>query len=401
MGGKEKFGFPVFDCDGHITEPLSIWSDYLEPRYREQAKEHFAIINTPEGSLWIVEEFMGPKAQAAYGGPQRLRAGGGVRAGAYRPGRTVQDIAQIPTEGMKWGPEYGYMTPGGFDPHERIKDMELDGIDKACIIPTFFAMAPGIKDPQLAAALCTAYNDWALDYCKPYPERLYPLCMLPVQDLELATAEFARVAKRGCKIAAARPNPMAGHQLHDPYWEPVWASLQEANIPLVFHPFPTSELEGGNRFCQTSGIAGLGETLSFTLDNIVTVSGLMFHGVLDRYPRLKMAFIESSCTWITGVLDRLDKRFYLSRGNWPGLKTLPSEIFRRQLFISFEAAERAAPAMANLMQDNLIWASDYPHHDADPPGPAVERMRQLGIPTEIQAKVMGQNAARFFGIPLS
>ncbi|MEE9285738.1 MAG: amidohydrolase family protein [Dehalococcoidia bacterium] len=401
MGGREQYGFPVLDCDGHITEPLVIWEEYLEKEYRDQAKEHFSIQNTPEGAIWIVEEFMGPRTGAAYGGPQTSIGGIVVRAGAYRPGRTVEEIGKTPTDGQMWGPEGGYMAPGGFDSSERIKDMDIEGIDKAVIIPTFFAMVPGVHDAKLAAALCRAYNDWAWDYCKPYPDRLYPLAMVPVQDIGLAAAEFDRVAKKGFTIAAARPNPMAGHQLHESYWFPLWEKLQDAQVPLVFHPFPSSELVGGNRYCAEMGIGALGETLSFTLDNIVTVSGLIFHGVLDRFPKMNLAFIESSCTWVTGILDRLDKRFYLMRWAWPNLKTLPSEVFQRQIFISFEAAERGAAAISPLIQDNLIWASDYPHHDSDPPSMAVEKMNKAGLAKDIQTKVMGQNASRLFHIPLN
>ena len=134
MGGREKFGYPVLDCDGHITEPLAIWSEYLEPKYREAAKEHFSIQNGADGAFWTVEEFEGPGADAAYSrGPGRggLTGGGICRAGAYRAGRTVEEIGNMPTDGEMWGPESGYMNPGGFDPHARIKEMDEMGGDKA------------------------------------------------------------------------------------------------------------------------------------------------------------------------------------------------------------------------------------------------------------------------------
>jgi predicted TIM-barrel fold metal-dependent hydrolase len=301
---------------------------------------------------------------------------------------------------MMWGPEHGFMNPGGFSSDARIQDMEVEGIDKAVIIPSFFAMLPGVHSAPLAAALCRAYNDWVYDYCASYPDRLYPVAMVPVQDLELAGKEFQRVAGKGFRIAAARPSAMAGHPVHDPYFFPLWEKLQEAEVALLFHPFPTTDLEGGGRFLHAMGLTYLSEALAFTLDNMVSLAGLITQGVLDRFPGLRMALIESSCTWVAGVLDRLDKRFYLQRDLLPGMKTLPSEVFRRQVFISFEAAEQAAPLVAPLLQDNLIWASDYPHLDADPPAMAVEKMNRACIARELQAKVMGRNASRLFGIPL-
>lgn len=400
---SEKFGFPVIDCDGHITEPLQVWTEYLDPAYRQAAAEHFCIQNTPDGAIWVVEEFMSPNAQQvalSYGERQAI-AGTVTRAGAYFPGISLEEIGAKPLAGRMWGPS-DVMNPGGFDGNARLKDLDLLGVDRTVIIPTFFAMVPGVKDPALAAALCRAYNDWVWDYCSADRDRLHPLAMLPVQDMELAKAELDRVVARGFHILGARPNPMAGHRLDEERWFPFWEALQETGFALIFHPFPTGELEGGTRWCAEAGIPELGETLAFTMDNIVTLGSLMFHGVLDRFPRMKLAFLESSCTWVPGILDRLDKRFYLLRrmtGEQP-IQTLPSEIFARQCYISFEAAEHAAPALVELYPDNLIWASDYPHHDADPPEPAVRRMQEHHIPLDIEKKVMGANAARLFGIPL-
>ncbi len=206
MGGKEKYGFPVLDCDGHVTEPLAIWDEYLEPKYRDEAREHFSIQNTPEGVIWVVEEFEGPRAVQQYGGPRRLHPGRYVRTGAYRPGMTLQEIGRVDTHGMMWGPEHGFMNPGGFSSDARIQDLEVEGVDKAVIIPSFFAMVPGVHSAPLAAALCRAYNDWVYDYCASYPDRLYPVAMVPVQDLELAGKEFERAVGKGFRIAAARPS---------------------------------------------------------------------------------------------------------------------------------------------------------------------------------------------------
>ncbi len=83
---------------------------------------------------------------------------------------------------------------GGFDPHARIPDMDLDGIDAVFLYPTMGLFVGAVNDPPLAAALCRAYNRWLADYCKPYPDRLFGVAMLPLQSLELSIEEmrFAR-----------------------------------------------------------------------------------------------------------------------------------------------------------------------------------------------------------------
>src|SRR2546430_12450637 len=74
--------------------------------------------------------------------------------------------------------------PGGFDPHKRIPDMDLDGIDAAFLYPSMGLFAGAVHDPALAGALCRAYNRWLADYCKPYPDRLFGVAMLPMQSVE-------------------------------------------------------------------------------------------------------------------------------------------------------------------------------------------------------------------------
>ena len=121
-------------------------------------------------------------------GKERLRIEGRVLGGqkglgfagaiGARDGRASTDIKY--TEGRK----------GGFDPHARMPDMELDGIDAVFLYPTLGLFSGAIEDPQLAAATCRAYNRWLADYCKPYPDRLFGVAMLPMQSIELAIEEM-------------------------------------------------------------------------------------------------------------------------------------------------------------------------------------------------------------------
>ena len=98
--------------------------------------------------------------------------------------------------------------PGGFDPHKRIPDMDLDGIDAAFLYPSMGLFSGAVHDPALAGALCRAYNRWLADYCKPYPDRLFGIAMLPMQDVDAGDrgddlcAQGARHARR---LPAAEP----------------------------------------------------------------------------------------------------------------------------------------------------------------------------------------------------
>jgi predicted TIM-barrel fold metal-dependent hydrolase len=139
------------------------------------------------------------------------------------------------------------------------------------------------------------------------------------------------------------------------------------------------------------------------LDNIMTMADLTLTGVLDRFPKLNVYFIEAGHSWVPEVLYRLDKTFYLYKGWFPEAKSLPSEVFKRQMYVPFEGGGQQLLAAEGFVKlaDNLFWASDIPHHDSDPPEEAVQAFKRLGVPEDVQAKIMGENASKFTGISLN
>src|SRR5262249_15109393 len=150
--------YNVIDADGHILEPVDIWEKYIDPAYRERAPR--MIVDTDGKERLLVEGKI-------LGSPKGLGLIGGLGA----PPATVDDVTMKYVEGR----------PGGFDPHARIPDMDLDGIDAAFLYPSIGLFSGAVQDPGLAAAMCRAYNRWLADYCKPYPDRLFGVAMLPMQ----------------------------------------------------------------------------------------------------------------------------------------------------------------------------------------------------------------------------
>ena len=139
--------------------------------------------------------------------------------GRRRPARHRPDRRGRGAAGRRRGDtmEYKDGKPGGFDPHKRIPDMDADGIDAAFLYPSLGLFSGAIQDPQLAAATCRAYNRWLADYCKPYPDRLFGIAMLPLQSVDLAIAEM-RFAKKelGFRGGFIRPNPYNNKMIHHP-----------------------------------------------------------------------------------------------------------------------------------------------------------------------------------------
>ena len=146
--------------------------------------------------------------------------------------------------------EYKNGKAGGFDPHARIPDMDADGIDAVFLYPSLGLFSGAIHDPQLAAAVCRAYNRWLADYCKPYPDRLFGVAMLPLQDVGLAIDEMRFARKElGFRGGFLRPNPYHGKMIDRPDFEPFWA-------PRKTSIFPSASTRARRAACLRSGSTG-------------------------------------------------------------------------------------------------------------------------------------------------
>jgi uncharacterized protein len=141
--------------------------------------------------------------------------------------------------------EYTQGRKGGLDPHARIPDMDMDGIDAAILYPSLGLFVGSVTAPALAAVICRAYNCWLTDYCRPYPERLFGMAMLPLQSIELAIAEmkFARHELGFCG-GFLRPNPYDQKKMHHPDYQSFWATAQDLDFAIGFHEGTGSSEDG-------------------------------------------------------------------------------------------------------------------------------------------------------------
>ena len=360
--------YNVVDADGHILEPLDLWDKYIDPKFRDRAPR---IVKGDNGKeRLVIEEHMV--------GDRRIGIGriGGVGA---RQGIVAADTL-----------EYKDGKPGGFDPHKRIPDMDADGIDAVFLYPSLGLFSGAIHDPQLAAAVCRAYNRWLGDYCKPYPDRLFGVAMLPLQDVDLAIAEM-RFAKKelGFRGGFLRPNPYDGKMINHPDFEPFWAAAEDLDFSIGFH-------EGASSGMPTVGVdrfegRGAQHIISHTMEMMLACLAVIWGGVCEKHPKIRIGFLESGGGWIAPWLDRMDRHFDDQGFNDSGLKTRPSELFRRNCWISFEPVEGSLKVLADYVGPNkIMWATDYPHSDGFFPGaPDMVRERLKGTSAETARGIGG------------
>jgi len=382
----------LIDADGHILEPPEMWLEYIEPKYRDQAPR---LADYQGRELWMVEDH--PLIRGA--------ADGGGRGLAGAAGKNLAEILEKDS-GYRDNP------PAAFDPHERIKTLDSERIRRAVLYPTMalFVNAGRVKDPALVTAACRAYNDWMADYCRPYPDRLYGAAAIPLHDIPAAIAELKRsVTTLGLRSAFIRPTPHQGERpFNDPVYDPFWSALQDLDVPLSLHPAVGEELPGASQRFHLYGedpatrTPGMGVSFSQGLGNpidmIVSLGWFIFGGVLERFPRLKVIILESGGGWIQPILERMDHHAHVFTFEVKHLSLLPTEYFRRQMWISFDPDEMLLKATAELVgSDRIVWASDFPHPDAKWPGCGNEVRENLeALPLEDQRLIAGQNAVDLY-----
>jgi predicted TIM-barrel fold metal-dependent hydrolase len=198
-----------------------------------------------------------------------------------------------------------------------------------------------------------------------------------------------------------RPNPLYGTPLWHPHYDPMYEALAGTGMPLGLHGAGLFDVDGVSKRMIDLMAIGTHHALILFFDQYLTLSGLVYGGVFERHPDLRVLVLECGGGWIAHWMDRLDE--FLDAYAWAlptPLSAKPSEIFRRHCAISFDPGERTMGAMAELAgEDNLIWASDFPHSDAKYPGVVDELLVSVATMGDARArKLIGANAARVYGI---
>ena len=367
----------IIDADGHIVEPRTFWNDYVESQYRDRLPH---IVKDSAG----IDRF-------ALGG--RIATGGDYSPAAMCiPGGLASPEIM---DKLSWD----YLRPGSFGPHARLKDMDAEGIDVSVLFPSVGLMFAGISDPEVSAAGCRAYNNWMADFCSVAPDRLLSVAPVPLVDVEMAIAEMRRVVREhGVKAVLVRSNPYRDRVLSDAAYDSFWAAAQDLNCTIALHAavmgdMPTAGFDRYHDFFQRM-------IISHPLEQQMACMNLICGGVLEKYPRLRFAFLEAGGLWVPFWLARLDE-FHAKIGHLvPKTKLKPSEYFRRQCFCSCEPDDVSLKTAEALgVGEYLMWASDYPHYDCVFPG-AVEELREhcAQLTPSAREMVMGGNAARCYGL---
>jgi predicted TIM-barrel fold metal-dependent hydrolase len=254
---------------------------------------------------------------------------------------------------------------GGWDPAERLKDMDLDGVEAEVIYTTLGFRQFWFKDATLQQACFRAYNDWLAEYCSYAPKQLAGLALISLYDIDAAVRELQRCRQMGLKGAMIWASPPEDRPYSAPLYDPFWAAAQDLHMPLSLHAItgmgPESqatramgrEIQPVDRYLRA--VTGADEVKR-------TLTVFIFSGVLERFPGLQLVSAENNVGWLPFVIQRWDQAHATSRYmHTTPLKLRPSEYFHRQVYATFIDDAVGVENRHQIGIENILWSSDYPH----------------------------------------
>jgi predicted TIM-barrel fold metal-dependent hydrolase len=359
-------GMKIIDADGHVQERDAPWQDLLEQPYRKHAPR---VVKDPNGRSELLLE------GKIWAKPSGMGCGIGTAPISRRP---------QPTTGM-------------FDPVQRLKDMDLEGIDTAVNFgTTVFLSLPFLENHDLACAIARAYNNWLANYCQTDPKRLKGVALVAMQEPAEAAKELTRCVKELGFVAVATAAHSAGRNLDHPDFYPFYKAVEELGIPVCVHVGSGRPAAAADRFDNPFFVHATTHAFEQMIGAMCIVGG----GILERFPKLKVAFLEAGAGWVPYWMERLDEHYEYMHLAVPLMKKMPSEYMKsEQVYYSFEPDEQTLPFIMEFVgEDRLVFASDYNHGDSKFPHTVESVTRRENLLESSLRKLMGENAARLYGI---
>ena len=358
--------YRVIDADGHVAETPAVydaWAKRMPERYRALAPRHYT---TEDGGRHFILE---GKIYPPY--KDRDHGMSGLRKPAH----------------LWTGRE------GERDPHKRMPDMDLMGIDVSVLFGSTTAVQTVVEDAGLAAAISTAYNGWISEYCSPYPDKLKGIAVVPVQDPREAAKEVERAAKQGLVGVLFPPIHAEKMPDHKDFF-PIYEAAQAADLPICIHN--SSAMSPARHLFDNFVLRHAYSTVPL----MMAMSTIVVGGVLDAFPRIRFAFLEAGAGWVPYILERMQARYELLP-HWVGhLKNSPDDYLRGdQLYFSIEPEEVTVPTVSQIIgEERLVLGSDYSHWDGSAPEAINMVLERSDMSDALKRKILSDNPARLYNL---
>jgi predicted TIM-barrel fold metal-dependent hydrolase len=258
-----------------------------------------------------------------------------------------------------------------------------------------------LPNPEFAAAVCRAFNDWTIDAWLARDQRLSSVVVMPNGNPEAAAAEILRVGSHPQMVGVLFSGNPLGRPMGDPVFDPIFAAAADMGLNILLHNASGSE---------RAPMAAAGGTHSFALSMVPQlaqqanhyVSSLIINGVFEKYSGLSVQITEYGYTWLPSLMWRLDERYDILRRESTWVTRWPSEYIHDHIRLSTQPMVEG-PEKSSLIQvletvdgieDMLCFSSDYPHITTDDATYAARLLPRSWLP-----KVFCDNACKLWGFP--
>ena len=371
--------YPLLDADSHVSEPLNLWQERLPAKYRDKAPRMLKEHEGKPGAWWLIEEGREP---------HNVILGFGAN-------KTLEELQQF----LK-GFSYAGAHRGGWDPAQRVKDMDQDGVTGDVLYTTLGFRMFWIRDAGFQRACFQVYNDWLAEFCSYSPKRLKGLGLISLYDPKQGAEDLEECAKKGLAGGLIWASPPDELPFYSEVYNSFWKAAQELRMPLSLHEFAGFERIYWESTAEKRTVANA--VASHEVET--TFATFILSGILERFPRLRIISAELNCGWLAYFLHRMDRAFdsrgvRLQGSPFPTKLTMrPSEYFRRQLYATFIDDPYGLAHRHEIGVDNLLWSSDFPHSATFWPHSREKIAKDFhGIGEEDKRKILCENVAKLYG----
>ena len=372
----------LLSIDDHIIEPADTFAAHFPASMKDDAPKLVKNPDNPEVDAWIFQ---------------------GVSVGS--PGLSA--VVSWPKEEWNFDPTgLAEMRPGTYDIHQRVRDMNVNGVLAGMNFPTFPGFAgthlASLPDRKLSLAAIKAYNDFLLDdLCGAYPGRFIPMGIIPFFDIEESVKEIHRLAAKnvGCRSITMPETPYGIGQpdFASGHWDPVFKALVDTNMVASMH------IGGGfGLLKRPENTLPDDIVILAALVSTIAATDLLTSGVLKRIPDIKFAMSEGGLGWIPFLLDRMDR--HMVNHSWTHLDSLPkgkspTQVWKDNFLACFITEPTALLTRERYGVETIAWECDYPHSDCTWPYSPELLLKELNAANcsddEIDL-ITWKNVARFF-----
>ena len=364
----------LISADDHVDLSHDKVKSFLDPRYHDDYDRAVTGFRSSMGAMVSTEANQRWREQQGVAGPG---------------GRGMADL------------QHGAAgRPGHTDAAARLADMDTDGVEASatyCEVSAFrylYDIKNGWKEST------RAFNTALSDFASAAPSRLIVSFQIPIHDIDAAVAEVKWAAAHGCKSLQLPvfPVELGLPDYWDSRYDPLWDAIQEADLPVCCHIGLNTQLEGLARRDPTPQ---KGIFVPMTALSTAEAMGMwLLTGVFERFPRLKVVFVEPGVGWVAWWLWIVDDLAARQGYDFPGRTTAPSEYFRQNVYVTFvDEPDIVTYAHSILGINNVMWSSDYPHPVSSwPRSQAIADEVTKGVPDAERELILSGNAERVWNL---